>query len=405
MKEKEGELIVLSNKDTGYMSLYSFDVEKKVFNKIIHQVKGKDIYSILTNRYENEIIGFTYLQGGIIKQVYSNPLADFLGSEQSKSVQPNGYVVDHSEDNHFIIYFTGSIDNPATFYVFDNKTKESLLIGEERPWLNEYKLGKSEVIHSVSTDGLAIESYLTVPTHLTDQKFPLLVMPHGGPLGIHDTRHFSTDVHYFVQKGYAVLTPNYRGSSGYGKDFLNSGKQQWGRLIEDDIESAVAETIKSDLIDGQKICIFGISYGGYSALISAIRRPDLYKCAISYAGVTDIPLLFSQSQAASESSNRRMLIDILGNPDESFDTLVKYSPVYQLKDLSVPLMIGQGGQDRIVDDEHYFRLLYMLRKLKKKYKKLYFKNEIHGFKLIDSQIKFFNKVDNFMREHLVIIDK
>ncbi|RLA01378.1 MAG: hypothetical protein DRQ47_08150 [Gammaproteobacteria bacterium] len=100
-----------------------------------------------------------------------------------------------------------------------------------------------------------------------------------------------------------------------------------------------------------------------------------------------------------------MLIDILGNPDESFDTLVKYSPVYQLKDLSVPLMIGQGGQDRIVDDEHYFRLLYMLRKLKKKYKKLYFKNEIHGFKLIDSQIKFFNKVDNFMREHLVIIDK
>ena len=173
--------------------------------------------------------------------------------------------------------------------------------------------------------------------------------------------------------------------------------QQWGRLIEDDIESAVDTVISRDVVDQNKICIFGISYGGYSALISAIRRPDLYKCAISYAGVTDIPLLFSEHGITDKERSRRMLVDILGDPESSWDTLVDYSPIYRMEELSIPIFIAQGGRDRVVDSEHYFRLKYVLERLGKPYKSMYFEHEIHGFKYINNKIIFYKAIDEFIK--------
>ncbi len=395
--EDERTLIVVSDKDDGYRKLYQFDVDKEEFKGVLYQRKSTDLKGVITDFYDEKIIGYTYVQGGEIKQVYLEDLGSIEASDEGKASK--SYITGYNENKDKIIYLTGSIDEPGQFFLFDRSLGEKIELGKVRPWLDKYKLGRSSVIRSLSSDGLAIESYLTVPTDSQAKKFPLLVIPHGGPLGVQDTRHFSSEIHYFVRKGFAVLTPNYRGSAGYGKKFLNSGKQQWGRLIEDDIESAVEEVAKLDNIDINKTCIFGISYGGYSALISAIRRPDLYKCAISYAGVTDISLLFSQSDKAKDKESRKMLIDILGNPDESLETLKQYSPIYRLEDLKIPIFIAQGGRDRIVDEEHFFRMRYLMNKLDMPYKHRYFQNEVHGFMNLGNKINFFNEVSTFVKRH------
>ncbi len=399
--EANKELLVISNKDGGYHSLYRFNVETKEFSRLVHRVPGKDIASILISPYTRKVLGYSYLQGGIAKRVYNESLKDFLYIEaENNNAIPEGYVIDFDRDRSTVVYIRGSIDKPVSYYRYHRNSKEHILIGDARPWLNEYTLGRSQVLNSVSTDGLKIESYLTLPGASANKPFPLIVLPHGGPLGVQDTRHFSEEIQYLAQKGYAVLTPNYRGSSGFGSEFLDSGKQQWGRLIEDDIESAVEEALKTGKVDREKICIFGISYGGYSALISAIRRPDLYKCAISYAGVTDLPLLFSQSHVDRDEGQQKMLAEILGDPTEDWDTLIKYSPAYQLENLTVPVLIGQGGQDRIVNDEHFFRLVYLLDKQGKQYTKLYLENEIHGFRKVLNKIAFFRAVDMFVKDKL-----
>jgi len=394
----KNELLVLSQKDTGYMALYSFDTKNKKFNHVLYQVKGRDITNILINPYESKLIGYSYRQGGVERHVYDKTIAQLVTKDITDSETPDGYVVNFSRDYSYITYINSSIDSPSSYYLYNSKTNKSTIIGEERPWLNKYNLGVSQVVKSTSTDGEEIESYLTLPQESGKKNPPLLVLPHGGPLGVSDSRHFPIDVHYFVQKGYAVLTPNYRGSSGFGENFLNAGKQQWGRLIEDDIESAVDKVILSGNIDKSRICIFGISYGGYSALISAIRRPDLYRCAISYAGVTDIPLLFTGGNKESSKEKKKILTDILGDPDKSWDTLIKYSPVYRAEELTIPVLIAQGGRDRVVDNEHYFRMKYMLEEFNKDYESYYFNSEIHGFRNINNQINFYLKVHQFIKK-------
>lgn len=394
------ELLVLSQKDEGYLKLYSYNTQVNEFTNIVYQVNGRDIANVLINPFKPELIGYSYIQGGVAHHIYNQTLSELVDKHTKTTDIPNGYVINFSQDYKKVIYINSSIDKPSKYYLYNQSINESMLLGEERPWLNKYELGTSEVITSKSSDGVEIESYLTLPARTDNKQVPLLVMPHGGPLGVSDTRHFPIDVHYFVQQGYAVLTPNYRGSSGFGEKFLNAGKKQWGRLIEDDIESAVAKVLDKGVIESSKICIFGISYGGYSALISAIRRPDLYRCAISYAGVTDIPLLFSGG-VQTDNERHQALKDILGDPDESWDTLVEFSPIYRANELKIPIFIAQGGRDRIVEDEHYFRMKYVLEKLDKDFEHFYMENEIHGFKLVGSQIELYIKINEFIQNSFV----
>jgi pimeloyl-ACP methyl ester carboxylesterase len=396
---KEQQIVwVLSNIGSNYTHLRQFDIKSKTLGPIVHQAPSKDIDGAIIDRFDNKLIGYSYLQGGVYKRVYFDKYKD--KSIEVALTSSNNYIVSTSLDKKTLVYISGSVDKPAKFYL--SKQDKTILLGDSRPWLNELSLGESKVIKSISSDGTVIESYLTLPNKDKTKvdKAPLIVMPHGGPIGIQDNRHFSEIIHYFSYQGYAVLTPNYRGSSGYGKSFLSSGKKQWGRLIEDDIESAVIAAISQGAIDDNKLCIFGISYGGYSALASVMRYPERYRCAISYAGVTDLPLLFSQSAKGDESEKKKVLSEIVGDIDTEWNDLIKYSPAYSADKINTPLLLAQGGKDRIVDDEHYFRMILALDHFDKRYEKYYLPDEIHGFRFIDNQSKFFKRVLRFIEKHI-----
>ena len=396
-------LFVISNEQENYSALYQYDLINQQYLEKIYGVANTDIDAGLVNVAKDEVIGVTYIIGGVKNYKYFNKLDNYLSKSLSDSITESyPYVIDYNLDKSKLIVQTSDSTDPGTYHLFDVANWELIKFASQAPWIKEYKLEASKVISSRSTDGQKIESFLTLPNTYKLTKPPLIVLPYGGPISVRDTLHFDPHVQFLASLGYAVLQPNYRGSSGYGKQFKKQGMNQWGRLIEDDIESAVKKTIAMDYIDESKICIYGISYGGYSALINAINRPYLYKCAASYAGVTDLPLLFNDLMLSKSPKLKNLMKEIVGDPDTELNTLIEYSPVYQSKKLTIPVFIAQGARDTRVDIEHYFRMKKLLEFYEKDFETMVLQNEGHGFEYLENIVAFYVKLDQFFRKSLKI---
>src|SRR5690606_16534423 len=218
------------------------------------------------------------------------------------------------------------------------------------PWLADFEFAPTEVIVARGSDGLSIEAFLTLPEG--DGRRPLIVMPHGGPVGVSDHLHFDRDVQFLASLGYAVLRVNFRGSAGYGKAFREAGYHSQGTLIEDDIDAALAQALQDHPLDASRMCTLGFSYGGYSALIAAARAPTRYRCAISVAGVSDRLLFFTASDSARTAEGRKILETIIGDPSTQTRQMIETSPVYRYQDIRIPVMLVHGAKDQRVDIEH-----------------------------------------------------
>ncbi|BBM03552.1 prolyl oligopeptidase family serine peptidase [Microbulbifer sp. GL-2] len=337
-------LYVLSNENDNLVSLYRYSIPEKKYIDKIYGHPNTDINSAIIGPNRDEILGVSFIENGFIKHEYLMQVEKLLKGELELSLRESrAYVVDLNQDKSVAIVQTSSSTDPGAFHLFKRHSNELIKFSSQAPWLKEFNLSDTQVIKSKSSDGQIIESYLTLPTSTNTAQPPLIVIPHGGPISVRYTRHFNTHAQLLATLGYAVLQPNYRGSSGYGKEFKHQGLRQWGRLIEDDIYSSIEEVISQKLVDSSNICIYGISYGGYSALISAINRPDIFKCAASYAGVTDLPLLFSNNVLTGDERLNNIIERIVGDPHTDIETLKEYSPVYQAHKIKIPIFIAQGG--------------------------------------------------------------
>lgn len=178
---------------------------------------------------------------------------------------------------------------PATYYLLDRTTHQTQTIASAYPTLQTGDLGEMKPYNYVARDGLPIPAYLTLPPGKAPRALPVVVMPHGGP-DDRDEMGFDWMAQFLANRGYAVLQPNYRSSSGYGHKFTEAGLHQWGLTMQDDISDGVKKMIADGIADPKRVCIVGASYGGYAALAGAAFTPDLYACAASWAGVSDLPV-------------------------------------------------------------------------------------------------------------------
>ena len=393
-------LYVLSNEHDDLVALYEYDLINKTYRKKVYENTNVDLNSAIVSADKNNVLGVSFIDDGFIKRTYFSEIDKILDGELKLAIDKSKpYIVDFNLDKTIAIVETSSSTDPGTYHLFKIDTMDLIKFSSKAPWLKKYDLATTKIIKSKSIDGQSIESYLTLPESI-DTLPPLIVLPHGGPISVRDTRHFNSHVQFLASLGYAVLQPNYRGSSGYGKSFQHKGMQQWGRLIEDDIQSGIDEVVKKGLIDPNKICIYGISYGGYSALISAINRPDIFKCAASYAGVTDLPLLFNNVELTKSERLNKLLTKIVGDPKTELNTLMEYSPVYKAKKITIPIFLAQGDKDTIVDIEHYYRMKKIMDVYGIKYESMLLEGEAHGFKYLSSIISFYAKLDLFFRHSL-----
>jgi dipeptidyl aminopeptidase/acylaminoacyl peptidase len=276
------------------------------------------------------------------------------------------------------VLWVSSPTNPGTYYFHDVNTGELNPIGDVAQGLDRSKLVDVETIEVESSDGTRVEAFLALPSDRKSSGAPLIVMPHGGPIGVRDNKDYNPLVQYFASWGFAFLQVNYRGSSGYGRRFEEAGKKQWAQGIEDDIDAAVEYAIARPEIDGTRICIVGSSYGGFSALASVIRHKTRYRCAASVNGVTDVPFSFAGDNCADEEGCLDAFAEIVGDPDTERDKLMEISPAYHVEEIHTPVFVIYGTEDQRLDPDHSHRLLLMLETLGKEHESLEVKGAAHS---------------------------
>jgi dipeptidyl aminopeptidase/acylaminoacyl peptidase len=234
-----------------------------------------------------------------------------------------------------------------------------------------------EPVQLKARDGLALNGYLTRPLGQEQGKnLPLIVLVHGGPIGIRDYWEYNPEVQMFASRGYAVLQVNYRGSGGYGERFEVAGYREWGGKMQDDVTDATRWAIEQGIADPKRICIYGGSYGGYAALMGAVREPDLYQCAIGDAGVYDLRLMLSRGDTQDSRVGENYIKRIVGD-DSSM--LASRSPITQLDKIKAKLMLVVGGEDKRVPPVHGESVHNALEKRGVKHEWLYERTEGHGF--------------------------
>ncbi|MFC5568704.1 alpha/beta hydrolase family protein [Lysobacter yangpyeongensis] len=348
----------LTDEDRAQRDLVALDPVSRKITRTVFSKPGIDIVSAVFNSRREPVAARYYEDGRVVTEYFDD--ANRRTGEWIRTAFPGRQVmvIDRSDDNKQLILWVDGTDAPPQIYHLDVASKRASLLEDVAPWLSGKTFASAHVIKAKSSDGLQVEAFLTLPAG--NGKRPLVVYPHGGPVGVSDDLNFNRDVQFLASQGYAVLQVNYRGSEGYGKAFREAGYRGWGRQIEDDIDAALREALAEYPLDESRMCTLGASYGGYSALISAIRNPRRFRCAISMSGVSDRALFFSASDNVRSVKAREQVERLLGNPRTDMAEMQATSPLYHASELTLPVMLVHGREDVRVDFEHTRRLVRML---------------------------------------------
>ncbi|HET6555366.1 MAG TPA: S9 family peptidase [Dyella sp.] len=286
-------------------------------------------------------------------------------------------IVSSTDDGGKAVALASSDMNPGTFYLWDAKAGKASELLQRAPWIKPTQMASMQPVEFKSRDGLTLHGYLSTPPGKEEAKHqPLVVFVHGGPYGVRDEWEFDSYVQAMATHGYAVLQVNYRGSGGYGHDFLLSGYREWGGKMQDDVTDATHWAIEQGIADAGRICIFGGSYGGYAALEGAVKEPDLYRCAVGYVGVYDLSLMYTDGDISDRIAGKSYLRRVLGTDAAE---LAARSPINQLDHLKANVMLIVGGEDKRVPPVQGQNLHAALQKRGVAHEWLFKPNEAHGF--------------------------
>jgi len=244
---------------------------------------------------------------------------------------------------------------------------------------------------NVQVEGLDIPYLLSLPTGkaIKSKTHPLLVMPHGGPIGVFDSAFFDPSIQFLNANGYAVFQVNFLCSIGHSQALKEAGKKQWGKLILNDIHQVTKEVVQRDDISSRKVCLFGMSYGGYASTMLLIQYPDVYRCAVNVSGVSDINLYLNSPYLTGRQI--AWTREYIGDPLHSYDELKTPSPVYNVGKLIRPLLIMHGEKDKIVQVEQAHRLRKALDVYERPYEWKLFPEMGPSFNEKEQAIELFRK--------------
>lgn len=290
---------------------------------------------------------------------------------------------------------------PPVYYLIDFKTHHADIAAEEYPALEGAALGQFREITYKARDGTPIPAYLTLPPGKTTGPAPLVVLPHGGPHS-RDTPDFDWTVQFLATRGYAVLQPQFRGSTGFGEAFERAGYRQWGGLMQDDVTDGVRAMIEQGIADAHRVCIVGMSYGGYAALAGAAFTPTLYRCAASVNGVSDLRAMM-QEDAPTQDLWLRYVSPAQSEWKERIGTgtaLDIKSPINSVAAITIPVFIAYGTGDGVVANEQSLRMADALRKAGKQLTVVKLPDEDHWLSRADTRTQLLKELESFLKEHL-----
>jgi dipeptidyl aminopeptidase/acylaminoacyl peptidase len=301
------------------------------------------------------------------------------------------------DDQTWLVAYTTD-DAPTGYHVYDRKAKKAQFLFTTQPKLEKYKLARMEPVEFKAQDGLTIHGYLTKPVGVEPKNLPAILLVHGGPWA-RDTWGYSGMTQWLANRGYAVLQLNFRGSTGYGKEFLNAGNKEWAGKMHLDLIDGVEYLKKSGVADPKKIAITGGSYGGYATLVGLAFTPEVFACGVDIVGPSNIVTLLKTIPPywapMKAVFNRRV-----GDLEKEEDFLNQRSPVYRADQITKPLLIGQGANDPRVKQDESDQIVKAMRDRKKEVEYVVFPDEGHGFARPENRLQFNGITEEFLAKHL-----
>ncbi len=288
-------------------------------------------------------------------------------------------------------------DGPVYFYAYDRTSGSSTLLFSHRPELEELPLVSTKPISYTARDGLTIHGYLTVPQEL-EPPYATVMLVHGGPWA-RDMWGYNSQAQWLANRGYAVLQPNFRGSTGYGKDFLNAGYRQWAAAMHDDLIDGVNWLVKEGISDSNKIGIMGGSYGGYATLVGLTFTPEVFACGVDIVGPSNLITLL-QSIPPYWAPMKAMFQHRIGNLETEEEFLKSRSPLFFVDQIQKPLLIGQGANDPRVKEAESEQIVDAMRKAGKPVEYVLYTDEGHGFARPETRLHFYALAEEFLAKHL-----
>ena len=391
-----GRGFVVTNADTGRFALYEYDFSTDTRGAVRFEHPQVDVTAAIFGS-DGDVDGVVYED--------DRPRVHWFDADMERVQRAidgalpgrtNG-ILNRSRDGNRVLIFSSAAADPGTWYVFDQAARQLEVFASPHAALQDLAFAPVRPVTYRSRDGLDIHGYLTLPAGRPETRLPLVVLPHGGPF-LRDSWTFNPEVQFLASRGFAVLQPNFRGSTGYGRDFVERGYGQLGAGMIDDIDDGVDWLVREGVADPARVCIMGSSYGGYAAIWGAMRSPRRYRCAISWAGPTDLlammrhdaRLLYAQRYVRERRRQLR------GDEEVSLRAI---SPLRFPERLQVPLLIGHGERDQRVPAEQSRDFVRALARRGAAVESAFYPESGHDFGSSEDSADFLRRAEAFLARH------
>ncbi len=387
---------MISSVDANSARLLEIDIQTGK-SKVVAEDKQFDVTGILTHPRKRNLEAVQF------QRARSEWLVTAASVEEDfdalKKVHDGDVNIENRslDDKAWIVSYTVA-DGPIYYYLYDQPTKKSTLLFTHRPKLEQYQLSKMQPISYKARDGMTIYGYLTLPTGVEPKNLPMILNVHGGPWG-RDVWGWNREVQWLANRGYAVLQINFRGSTGYGKDYLNAGNREWAGKMHNDLLDGKAWAVQQGYADPKRVCIYGGSYGGYATLVGVSFTPNEFVCGVDLFGPSNL-LTLMQSIPPYWVPIKSMFNRRMGNAETEPEFLKSKSPLFKADQISVPLLIAQGANDARVKEAESNQIVAAVRKNGKEVEYLIFPDEGHGFVRPANNLKFYAAAEPFLAKYL-----
>jgi len=390
----------LSNLGRDKLAVVKYDLKENTEIEEIYINDDVDVDDINFSEKRKVLTTIEYTDSKIHRKYLDEETKQIFTKIENELGTENEYYIASSNKNEdkFLIYVSNDVSR-GTYFFYDQESDVLKKMADLSPWLNSDYMAKMTAITYTSRDGLKINGYLTLPLGREAKNLPVVVNPHGGPWA-RDFWGYNPEVQLLANRGYAVLQMNFRGSTGYGKEFWEKSFKQWGQAMQNDITDGANWLIDEGIADPDRLAIYGGSYGGYATLAGITNTPDLYAAAVDYVGVSNL-FTFMETIPPYWEPYKEMLYEMVGDPNTSDSIMMKAnSPVFNIDKIKAALFVAQGANDpRVVQAEsdqmvealenNGVLIQYMLKE-----------NEGHGFRNEENRFDFYNAMTEFLDENL-----
>jgi dipeptidyl aminopeptidase/acylaminoacyl peptidase len=387
-----------SNLGRDKSAIVLFDLKEKKEVEVLYEHPEVDVYGLNYSDKRKVLTSISYTTDKRYRHFLDKDTEAWFKDLESKlpGLEIGISGMNKAEDK--AIVRTYSDKSLGAYYFYDITAKELTKIEDVAPWINEEDMADMKPITYKSRDGITINGYLTLPRGKEAKNLPVVVNVHGGPWA-RDNWGFNPEVQFLANRGFAVLQMNFRGSTGYGRQFWESSFKQWGQNMQNDVTDGAQWLIDQGIADKDRIAIYGASYGGYATLAGLCYTPDLYACGVDYVGVSNL-FTFMEAIPPYWKPYLEMLYEMVGNPEADSAMLAAYSPSLNADKIKAPLFIAQGAKDPRVVKSESDQMVEAMKARGVEVEYLVKDNEGHGFRNEENRFEFYEAMSTFLEKHI-----